>query len=72
VTLLLAGTTSWFWGAAPVAGGCDAPPGVTSTVLAAGGAAEELLLELELLEASADMHGWIATVSVSVLRGTTS
>jgi hypothetical protein len=42
-------------------------------VLAAGGAAEELLLELELLlEAPAAMHGWIATVSVSELRGTTS
>jgi hypothetical protein len=74
VTLLLAGTTSWFWGAAPVAGGVVAPPGVTSTVLAAGGAAEELLLELELLllEPPAAIHGWIATVSVSVLRGTTS
>jgi hypothetical protein len=73
VTLLLAGTTSWFCGAAPVAGGFDAPPGVTRTVLAAGGAAEELLeLELLLLEASGAMHGWIATVSVKVLRGTTS
>jgi hypothetical protein len=26
VTLLFAGTTSWFWGAPPVLGGADAPP----------------------------------------------
>jgi len=73
VTLLLAGTTSWFCGAPPVLGGADAPPGVTSTVLAAGGAADELLLleELLLLDASGAMQGWMATVSVSVLRGTT-
>jgi hypothetical protein len=72
VTLLFAGTTSWFWGAPPVLGGADAPPGVTRTVLAAGGAAEELLLLEELLlDASGAMQGWMATVSVSVLRGTT-
>jgi hypothetical protein len=74
VTLLLAGSTSWSCGEAPVAPWLDAPPGVTRTVLAGGGAIVALeleLLELELLDELGDPHGSTATVSVSVLLGTT-
>ena len=74
VTLLLAGTTSWFDGVDPeLACWAEPPPGVSSTVLAGGG--EPLLLELELLleldELLDDMQGWIATVSVREPGGIT-
>jgi hypothetical protein len=68
-TLELAGTTSWFDGCAPEADWACAPPGVTRTVLEAGGETaplEELLLELldeELL--AGGWHGWTATVCVT-------
>jgi hypothetical protein len=73
VTLLLAGSTSWSCGDAPVAEALEAPPGVIRIVLAGGGAIVALLeLELELeLELIGEPHGSIATVCVSVLLGIT-
>jgi hypothetical protein len=72
-TLLLAGSTSWSCGDAPVAEALEAPPGVIRIVLAGGGAIVALeLLELELLELElGEPHGSIATVWVSVLLGIT-
>jgi hypothetical protein len=74
VTLLLAGTTSWFSGVDPeLACWAEPPPGVSSTVLAGGGE-PLLLLELLLLELDdplEDMQGWIATVSVREPGGMT-
>jgi hypothetical protein len=73
VTLLLAGSTSWSCGDAPVAEALEAPPGVIRIVLAGGGAIVALLeLELELeLELIGEPHGSIATVWVIVLLGIT-
>jgi hypothetical protein len=69
-TLELAGTTSWFEGLEPEADWACAPPGVTRTVLDAGGETaplellDELLLELLELDAGG-WHGWTATVWVT-------
>jgi hypothetical protein len=74
VTLLLAGSTSWSCGAAPVAACAPEPPGVIRIVEAGGGAMVPLeLLELELLELEliGEPHGSIATVWVIVLLGIT-
>jgi hypothetical protein len=49
-TLELAGTTSWLVGWAPALCWAWAPPGVTSTVLAAGGETAPLELDDELEE----------------------
>lgn len=67
VTLLLAGSTSWFCGVAPAVEAVVEPPGVIRMVLAGGGAiAWLLLLELleldELLLEPGEPHGSIATV----------
>jgi hypothetical protein len=73
-TLELAGTTSWFDGFAPEADCACAPPGVTSTVLEAGGETAPLEEELDELELEEELeaggwHGWTATVWVTLPGG---
>lgn len=75
LTLLLAGSTSWFIGMLELEALLfDPPPGVSRMVLAGGGMLElELLEELLLDELELELepvmvggwHGWIATVSAS-------
>jgi hypothetical protein len=81
VTLLFAGTTSWFCcpELPPLEPpldpplellALDAPPGVSRTVLDGGGVLDELEPPLEPpLEPELLWHGWIAMVSVSELGG---
>lgn len=73
-TLEFEGTVSWLVGVAPEACWACAPPGVTSTVLAAGGETAPLDEDDELEEEEEEgggWHGWIATVCVTVPLGIT-